>query len=206
MLERRLIRVLAPYSRTLYYNEKGRERGIAAELVRDFEQWLNKKYAKKLGKRPLTVYVSPTTRDELIDDVAEGLGDIAAGNLSVTTERLKKLDFVAPERSRGDEGGPRHRARPRRRSACSTTSPARRCTCGRRRAITRASWRSTRSFKAAGRRLVHIVALPDALEDEDMMEMINAGILADLRGRRVEGQDLGADPAEAQAARRPGAA
>ena len=30
MIERRLIRVLVPYSRTLYYNDKGRERGITA--------------------------------------------------------------------------------------------------------------------------------------------------------------------------------
>src|SRR5688572_26727932 len=43
MVERRMIRVLVPYSRTLYYNDKGRERGLTAELVRDFEQYVNKK-------------------------------------------------------------------------------------------------------------------------------------------------------------------
>jgi len=36
MVERRMIRVLVPYSRTLYYNDKGRERGLTAEAVRDF--------------------------------------------------------------------------------------------------------------------------------------------------------------------------
>ena len=36
MLERRMIRVLVPYSRTLYYVDKGRERGLAADLLRDF--------------------------------------------------------------------------------------------------------------------------------------------------------------------------
>ena len=56
MLNRRMIRVAVPYSRSLYYNDMGRERGLSAELVRDFERWLNKKYAKRLGKRPLTVY------------------------------------------------------------------------------------------------------------------------------------------------------
>ena len=34
MLERRMIRALVPYSRTLYFNDKGRERGIAADTVR----------------------------------------------------------------------------------------------------------------------------------------------------------------------------
>ena len=36
MLERRMIRVYAPYSRSLYFNDKGRERGLTADLVRDF--------------------------------------------------------------------------------------------------------------------------------------------------------------------------
>jgi hypothetical protein len=34
MVERRRVRVLAPYSRTFYFNELGRERGYAADLVR----------------------------------------------------------------------------------------------------------------------------------------------------------------------------
>jgi len=63
MLERRVIRVLIPYSRTLFFNDNGRERGITAENVRDFERYLNQKYATQLGKRPLTVFLIPTTRD-----------------------------------------------------------------------------------------------------------------------------------------------
>jgi hypothetical protein len=35
MLERRVIRIYAPFSRSLYYSDKGRERGIAVELARD---------------------------------------------------------------------------------------------------------------------------------------------------------------------------
>jgi hypothetical protein len=35
-LERRIIRVYAPFSRSLYFNDNGRERGIAVELVRDW--------------------------------------------------------------------------------------------------------------------------------------------------------------------------
>jgi membrane-bound lytic murein transglycosylase MltF len=87
LVERREIRVLVPYSRTLYYNDKGRERGVVADTVRDFEQYINRKYAKKLGKRPITVVMIPTTRDELLKDVNDGLGDIAAGNLTATDER-----------------------------------------------------------------------------------------------------------------------
>src|SRR5690242_14623431 len=66
MLERRMIRVYAPFSRSLNFTDKGRERGIAVELVRDWERYLNIKYARELGKRPLTVYVAPATRDKLL--------------------------------------------------------------------------------------------------------------------------------------------
>jgi len=79
MLERRVIRVLAPYSRSLFFNDKGRERGLAAELVRDFERYVNQKYAKQLGKRPVTVFIIATTRDKLLTNLNEGLGDISAG-------------------------------------------------------------------------------------------------------------------------------
>ncbi len=83
MLERRIIRVYAPYSRSLYFIDKGRERGLGAELVRDFERWVNQKHAKKLGKRPLTVYIVAATRDKLLPDLTGGQADIAIGNLTV---------------------------------------------------------------------------------------------------------------------------
>ena len=137
MLERRMIRVYAPYGRSLYYIDKGRERGIAAELVRDFERWVNQKYAKQLGKRPLTVYIVAATRDTLAADLNEGLADIAVGNLSVTEEHLKVVDFVAPDEklSTSRFSSP---ARRRRRSPRSTTWRARPSTCASRRATTKA--------------------------------------------------------------------
>jgi len=96
MVERRLIRFLVPYSRTLYFTDKGRERGIAADTVRDFEGYINKKYAKQLHKRPITVIMIATTRDKLLSGVRDGLGDVAAGNLTVTEERLQLVDLVSP--------------------------------------------------------------------------------------------------------------
>src|SRR5215510_13412228 len=94
MLERRMIRVYAPFSRSLYLSDKGKERGIAVELVRDWERYINVKYAKQLGKRPLTIYIAPATRDKLLPYLNEGLADVSIGNLTVTEERLKAVDFV----------------------------------------------------------------------------------------------------------------
>ena len=64
MLQRRRIRVVVPLSRMLYFNDKGRERGVTADTVRDFETHLNRKYAKQRKKRPLTVAMIPATGAE----------------------------------------------------------------------------------------------------------------------------------------------
>ncbi len=84
IFERRMLRVLIPYSRTLFFIDKGQERGITAELARDLERYINQKHKQRLGKRPLTVHLIPTTRDKLFSELREGRGDIAAGNLTVT--------------------------------------------------------------------------------------------------------------------------
>ena len=48
------------------------------------------------------MFLIATTRDELIEDVSAGEGDIAIGNLTATEQRLKQVDFVAPEDTKGN--------------------------------------------------------------------------------------------------------
>jgi membrane-bound lytic murein transglycosylase MltF len=177
MLERRMIRVYAPFSRSLYFNDKGRERGIAVELVRDWERYLNIKYAKHLGKRPLTIYIAPATRDKLLPYLTDGLADVAIGNLTVTEERLKEVDFVA-----GDEGrrtineivvtGPKS---PELKSVDDLS--------GKRVHVRKASsyydslQKLNERLKRDGKPEVELILVPDALEDEDLMEMLDAGLV-----------------------------
>src|SRR2546426_462168 len=87
MLERRRIRVLVPYSRSLYFNDKGFERGLSAESVRAFEKWLNRKYAKQLKNRPVTVLIGPRTRDRLLPEVTAGAGGLAGRGLTLAPPR-----------------------------------------------------------------------------------------------------------------------
>jgi membrane-bound lytic murein transglycosylase MltF len=175
MVERRHIRVLVPYSRTLYFNDKGRERGIAADYVRDFEQYINKKYAKQLGKRPITVYMAPTTRDELLKDIADGLGDIAAGNLTVTDERRKIVDFVAPADQKPVSElvvtGPASPAIATADDLAGKTVHVRKASSYYESLVT-----LNERFRKEGKPALKITLVPDALEDEDMMEMLNAGL------------------------------
>src|SRR5688572_28384580 len=177
MLERRVIRVLAPYSRTLYYVDKARERGITAELVREFEGYVNKRYAKQLGNRPLTVFLIPTTRERLLPGLAEGRGDIAAGNLTATEERLKLVDFAAPA----------DRKPVRELIVTGPASPSLATLddlSGKTVHVRNASsyYESVAALnarlKADGKAPLKVVELPDALEDEDALEMLAAGLLA----------------------------
>lgn len=176
MLERRMIRVLVPYSRTLYYNDKGRERGISAETARAFEQYLNKKYAKQLGKRPLTLYLVATPRDELLSDVVAGLGDIAAGNLTATDARKQLVDFVAPADAKpnreivlsGPKSAPLASA-----EALSGKTVHVRATSSYHESLVALNQRLAKDGKPpAG-----LVIVPDELEDEDLMEMLQVGLV-----------------------------
>ncbi|MEG2153550.1 MAG: lytic transglycosylase F [Burkholderiaceae bacterium] len=176
MIKRRMVRVAVPYSRTLYFNDKGRERGITADLVRDFERYLNAKYGQQLGKRPITVYIVPTTRDELFKDVADGYADIAAGNLTVTPARQQQVDFVAPADQK-----PFNEVVLNSIAAPALTSIDE--LAGRTVHVRKASsyydslLALNQRLAAAGKKPATLVLVPDALEDEDMMEMLNAGLL-----------------------------
>ncbi|WP_337288992.1 transglycosylase SLT domain-containing protein [Candidatus Methylomirabilis sp.] len=176
MLKGRMIRVLIPYSRTLYFNDKGHERGVAAELARDFERYLNQKHKTQLKKRPITIYLVHTTRDKLLPNLVAGLGDIAIGNLTETEERLKVADFVAPkDRKPMFEvvvTGPKSPSLETVDDLAGKTVHVRKSSSyyG---SLTNLNAR----LKKEGKVPIKLVLVPDSLEDEDMMEMLNAGLL-----------------------------
>jgi membrane-bound lytic murein transglycosylase MltF len=173
MLERRTIRVLVPYSRTLYFNDRGAQRGLAADTLKDFEVWLNRKH--KLKTRPITVVALPTTREELIPGLLQGRGDVALGNLTVTPEREKRVDFSIPSKQAVIEivvTGPAspplatlddlagHEVHVRRSSSYYDSLA-----------------RLNRRFRALDKPPITLTPVPEALEDEDMMDMLAAGLL-----------------------------
>jgi len=174
MVKRRIIRALVPYSRSLYFNEKGHERGIAAENIRDFERYINKQH--KTQKRPITVYIIPTTRDKLISGVAEGLGDIAVGNLTVTEDRLKLVDFAAPQGQRPNTEivvtGPKSPPISAIDDLSGKTVHVRKAS-----SYFESLTALNDRFRKQGKPEAKLVLVSDALEDEDMMEMLNAGLL-----------------------------
>jgi membrane-bound lytic murein transglycosylase MltF len=176
MLRRRSIRFYVPYSRSLYFIDKGRERGISADLIRAFERWVNRKYAAQLGNRPLTAFVVPATRDTLLADLLEGRADVAVGNIKAIDALREAVDFVAPDEAVASAEilvtGPSSPA------ISSIDDLSGKVVHLRERSSQTLSVQAlNKRFVAAGKPPVVLVFVPHALEDEDLLEMLNAGLL-----------------------------
>ena len=101
MLKRRLVRILVPYNKMYYFHDGARERGIVHDAGMELGKWLNRKYGQK--NLPIRVVFIPTSREFLLEDLVDGVGDIAAGNLTITPERQKVVDFTDPTPQPVDE-------------------------------------------------------------------------------------------------------
>lgn len=94
MIERRMIRVVTPYGGYMYYFDDGEPRGATWELTNRFERQLN----DDLGRRNVRVFVVviPLSRDQLIPALLEGHADIIAADLTMTELRSAQLAFTRP--------------------------------------------------------------------------------------------------------------
>jgi membrane-bound lytic murein transglycosylase MltF len=175
MLERRLVRVAVPYSRSLFYHDRGHERGLTAGLVRKFEEHLNKKLKSDLEKRPITVVLIPTTRDQLIPMLLDGRADIAAGNITITDQRHERVDFSAPISKPFSEivvTGPGAPALATLDDLAGQEVFVRPAT-----SYFESLTALNERFVAAGKPPMTLTLLPDPIEDEDKLDMVNAGLL-----------------------------
>ena len=94
MVERRMVRILVPYSMTHYFLDGVNERGVEAANGLEFEQEINRREGRMT--RPINVVFIPTPRSQLIPKLLSGHGDIAAGGLTITDQREAQIDFSAP--------------------------------------------------------------------------------------------------------------
>jgi membrane-bound lytic murein transglycosylase MltF len=172
MLKRRRIRALVPFSRTQYFVDQGVQHGTAYEFLKAFEDHINKK--NKLKTLKVNVVFLPTSRDDLIPALLEGRGDIAVAGLTATPERLKRVDFS------GFGGNVSEIAvtGPRSPSVAKVDDLS-----GQEIFVRKSSSYSehleelNRKFAAAGRPPMKLRAAPESLEDEDILEMLNAGLI-----------------------------
>jgi membrane-bound lytic murein transglycosylase MltF len=173
MVKRRQIRALVVFSRTQYFVDKGQQHGTSYEALRAFEDRFNA--SRKLKHLKVHVVFIPTSRDDLIPALVEGRGDIAVGALSITPERLKRVDFTAPTSTGVNEiavTGSRSPALTSVEDLSGKDVFARRSS---------SYWEHLEGlnarFKQEGKPPVKLRAAPETLEDEDLLEMVNAGLL-----------------------------
>src|SRR5262245_46211746 len=173
MVKRRAIRVLVPYSKTHYFIDKGVQRGLAYETFKKFEDDLNLKL--KTGNMRVHVVFIPVSRDQLFPELVLGMGDVAAASLTITPERQKLVDFSTPTFKDVSEivvTGPKSPA------IASVDDLAGqevfvRTSSSYYESLTALNAR----FRQEGKKEVLLKAAPESLEDEDLMEMVNAGLV-----------------------------
>jgi membrane-bound lytic murein transglycosylase MltF len=94
LLQRRIVRILVVPSKTFFFLNRADTLGLTAETGQEFEKWINKRHPQ----RPFDIKVVfvPTGRDRIFQDLIDGKGDIAAANLTITAERSAAVDFAKP--------------------------------------------------------------------------------------------------------------
>jgi membrane-bound lytic murein transglycosylase MltF len=173
MVKRRMIRVLIPPSKTFFFIDRGKKQGMTYEAAMAFEKFVNKKIKAKHLK--VKVVVIPTTREHLLSDLRDGYGDIAAGNLTITEERLRLVDFADPFLTGVDEII----------AASASVAPlASLFDLSGKEVYVRKSSSYYSSLVNLNKNLVQLHKKPvrirlvdEYLEDEDLLEMVNADLL-----------------------------
>ena len=173
MERRHLIRFIVPYSKTIFFIDKGEQFGTAAEWGDEFEKWINKGKKSQLDR--IRIVFVPTPRDQLFAALNEGRGDIVAANLTITEDRLEKVDFTDPVLKNVHEilvTGP---------SAPAIEKPE--DLSGKELYVRKSSSyyehlvALNANFDAQNIEPIKLTAADENLEDEDLLEMVDAGLL-----------------------------
>lgn len=175
MLEVRALRVAVPYSKTFFYNDAGNEIGVLPIVLRDLSAWLNAQYSSPAKKIPFEVIAYPMRLSQMIPTVVEGRADIAMGGLQINSADLKKVDFVEPMRFPAKEllvTGP---SSPEISDMLELSGQV---------IYVKSQMRNHKgiiklneTLKASKKPLVKIMELPENLDDEGALEMVNAGLI-----------------------------
>ncbi len=173
LLKKRYIRVLTTFNKTNFFLSEGKLRGYEYSLLKEYEEFLNRKTKK--GELRTVLEFIPVSREQLISGLVEGFGDIAAAGLTITPMRLKDVDFTDPYLTGVDEVVVTHRGVPK------ILVPE--DLSGQRVFIRESSsyYESLVSLNQGllvlGKPPIQIIKADEDLETEDILEMVNAGAI-----------------------------
>jgi len=174
MRQRHAIRVLTTYSKTNYFMDGPQPRGATYELLKEFQDDINEA-VKSDPTLPIRIVIIPVPRDRLFAALAAGYGDIAAANLTVTETRSALADFSDPFVTDVKEvlvSGSAAPAVARIEELSGATISVRRSS---------SYWESLSALnvrlEGLGRAPVTLSPADENLEDEDLLELVSAGVL-----------------------------
>ena len=174
LLARGKIRVAVTYSKTHYFVDKGVQRGFAYENLAEFEAFLRKRHPRK-NRAPVSIVFMPVPRDELLPRLMDGRADLAVANLTVTRERQLLADFTVPLYADAREVLVTGRGVP---ALASLDDLSGREIVVRRTSSFREHLDSLNErLTGAGKQPIRLVDADEHLETEDLLEMVNAGLI-----------------------------
>lgn len=169
----RLLRILVPFSKTIYFIDKGAEYGTAVDFGRELEKSLNRNRRRQVDR--IRIAFVPTPRDDLINALIQGRGDVVMANLTITPSRSQVVDFIVPVYSDAEE-------------ILVVNSEARNVVSLDELANEGVPLRKSSSYfehitqlnfqrKSNKAQEIPVRIMDESLEDEDLLEMVNAGLL-----------------------------
>jgi membrane-bound lytic murein transglycosylase MltF len=174
LVKRRIVRIGVAFNRTFYYVDKGVPRGIAYEYGQLMEARLNKHFRTDNSNK-IYVILLPLPREMLLPALIDGKVDLVAAQLPVTPELQRHVAFSDPTRTSVKQilvtgpDGPAIR---------SIEDLAGKEVFAREFGGYSEGLRALNGFFTAhGMPPVVIREAPPNLEDDDLLEMVNAGLI-----------------------------
>jgi membrane-bound lytic murein transglycosylase MltF len=177
MVARRLVRIGVTFNRTYYFIDKGVQRGVSYDYGQLIEERLNAHFKTGIDNKIHVVYV-PLPREQLLSALLEGRVDLVSAQVTVRPAMEKLVAFSDATRTNVNEvlvtgpGAP---------AIASVDALSGKDVFVRARSAHHESLVAiNRTFAAAGRTPITIHEAPHDLEDDDLLEMVNAGLIPAL--------------------------
>ena len=173
MVKRRIIRVLVISDRTYIFFDGIQMKGIMYDVFREFEAVLNRKL--KTGNTAVSVVFVPVDRDEVAKALADGRGDIVGKPVAITDEWKKYVDLSDPIRENINYvvvTGPKSPTISRVEDLSGKEIYIHKLS-----ALYLAVQKLNERFKGEGRPPVIVKEADPNLGEDDVLEMLNAGLI-----------------------------
>jgi membrane-bound lytic murein transglycosylase MltF len=174
MVERRLVRIGVTFNRTYYFIDNGVPRGVSHDYGQLLEERLNKHFKTTIATKVHVVFI-PLPRDMLLQALVDGRIDLVAAQVTVRPDLQRLVDFTDATRVNVRQllvTGPAAQDIARLDDLSGSEVFARKDS-----PYYQSLLALSETFTAEGKPPVAIRTAPGNLEDDDLLEMVNAGLI-----------------------------